>query len=69
MPSEQRILLFESQPAGILTSKREDNLSEIQAMLDQGWKVASMSPTSSPAMSAGAELRVFALIVLERDSE
>jgi hypothetical protein len=46
MPSEQRILLFESQPAGILTSKREDNLAEIQAMLDQGWKVVSMSPTS-----------------------
>ena len=66
---QQRIVLFQSSPAGIMSSKREDNLDEINALLSQGWRVASMSPTSSPAASAGAEWRVFALVVLERISE
>ena len=66
---QQRIVLFQSSPAGIMSSKREDNLDEINALLSQGWKVVSMSPTSSPTASAGAEWRVFALVVLERDSE
>ena len=64
----QRIVLFESRTAGILSGKRDDNLDEINALLSQGWKVVSMSPTSSPATSAGAEWRVFALVVLAKDS-
>ena len=64
---QQRIILFQSGPAGIMSSKREDNLDEINAMLTQGWRVASVSPTSSPTSSAGAEWRVFALVVLEKD--
>ena len=63
------MILFESNVAGIMSSKRLDNLEGINAMLSQGWKVVSMSPTSSPTASAGAEWRVFALVVLERHSE
>jgi len=68
MQTEQKILLFESHLTGMMTTKREDNLHEIQAMLDQGWRVVSMSPTSSPAVGAGGELRVFALVVLGRET-
>jgi hypothetical protein len=69
MPSQQRIVLFESHTIGIMSTKREDNLQEIQALLGQGWRVVMMSPTSSPSVSAGAEVRVFALVVLEKDLE
>lgn len=68
MKGPQKIVLFESRVTGMMSSKREDNLDEIQALLNQGWRVVSMSPTSSPVLSAGAELRVFALVVLERDA-
>jgi len=54
MPSQQRILLFESHMVGIMSGKREDNLQEIQALLGQGWRGVMMSATSSPSVSSGA---------------
>jgi hypothetical protein len=67
MGKQQRIVLFESHVKSILKSEREDNLPEINALLADGWRVVSMSPTSSPATSAGAEYRIFALVVMEKD--
>ena len=50
---QQRIVLFRSSPSGMMSSKREDNVVEINAFLAQGWRVVAMSPTSSPVTSAG----------------
>jgi hypothetical protein len=64
---QQKIVLFQSHVKGMVAVQREDNLAEINALLEQGWRVVAMSPTSSPAVSAGAETRVFALVVLEKE--
>jgi len=64
---QQKLILFQSHPKGMFSSEREDNLDEINALLEQGWTVVAMSPTSSPAMSAGAERGLFALVALEKE--
>ena len=68
---EQQIVLFASsnKHTGVFTAKRESNLDEINALLAQGWRVAAMSPTSSPSTDVGTIADVFALVVLEREVE
>ena len=72
MKPEQRVVLFRSEPAGSFLNKRKDNLDEINALLEIGWRVVMISPTSSPSMpnpgnpAAPAEQGVFALVLLER---
>ena len=67
---EQQIVLFEShnKTTGVFSSQRNSNLDQINELLTHGWRVASMSPTSSPSTDVGAIEDIFALIVLERES-
>ena len=64
---QQKVILFQSHTTGVFSTAREDNLGEINALLAEGWHVAMISPTSSPAVGAGAETRLFALVVLEKE--
>jgi hypothetical protein len=66
---EQQIVLFEStlEQTGVFSSKRNTNLDRINHLLAQGWRVVSMSPTSSPSTNVGRVADVYALIVLERE--
>ena len=64
--AEQQIVLFRIAYSGIFQQNEATNLAEINALLRDGWRVVSMSPTSSPSTSAGAFTDVFALVVLER---
>jgi hypothetical protein len=64
--AEQQIVLFRIEHSGVFRQNEATNLDEINALLRDGWRVVSMSPTSSPSTSAGAMTDVFALLVLER---
>ena len=63
---QQQIVLFRVAYSGVFSQHESTNLAEINALLQDGWRVVSMSPTSSPSTSAGAMTDVFALVVLER---
>jgi len=57
----QHIVLYERNTTGPLFGKVDDNLDPINKMLEEGWRVVSISPTSSGLVG------VFALLVLERE--
>jgi hypothetical protein len=63
---QQQIVLFRVEHSGVFGQKEAHNLDQLNDLLRQGWRVVSMSPTSSPSVSAGAMADVFALVVLER---
>ena len=66
MPTEQQLVMFRTTTTGVFGTKRSDNLAELNALLEQGWRVVMMSPTSSPSTDVGSIPDVYALIVLER---
>ncbi len=66
--SEQRLLLFRTSHTGVFAQKEANNLEEINALLRTGWRIVSMSPTSSPSTDVGTIADVYALILLERDA-
>jgi hypothetical protein len=68
MAIEQQLILFRTRNEGVFKQTESDNLAEINELLKQGWRVALMSPTSSPSTDVGSIQVVYALIVLERGS-
>ena len=66
MAVEQQIFLFRTTHEGVFGQKESHNLDEVNQLLKQGWRVALMSPTSSPSTNVGSIQDVYALIVLER---
>ncbi len=64
--SQQQILLFRIEHTGMFGQKEAHNLDQINDMLREGWRVVSMSPTSSPSTNVGSIADVFALVVLEK---
>jgi hypothetical protein len=65
--AQQQIVLFRVSHGGVFGQKESNNLPEINALLAQGWRVAQMSPTSSPSVNVGAFTDVYALVALEKD--
>ena len=64
--SQQQIVLFRVEHTGMFGQKEAHNLDQINDMLREGWRVVSMSPTSSPSTNVGSIADVFALVVLEK---
>jgi hypothetical protein len=64
--AEQQIVLFRVSYSGVFQQREATNLDEINALLRDGWRVVSVSPTSSPSTNVGSMTDVFALVVLER---
>ena len=65
--TEQKLVLFRTEHTGVFSQRKTTNLDEINGWLQQGWRVAMMSPTSSPSTDVGSIPDVFALVLLERD--
>ncbi len=65
--TEQKLVLFRTEHTGVFAQRKTDNIETINAMLQQGWRVAMMSPTSSPSTDVGSIPDVYALVLLERD--
>jgi hypothetical protein len=65
--NEQRLVLFRTELTGVFSQRKTTNLDEINGLLAQGWRVAMMSPTSSPSTDVGSIPDVFALVLLERE--
>ena len=64
---EQKLVLFRTEHTGVFSQRKTTNLDEINGLLQQGWRVAMMSPTSSPSTDVGSIPDVFALVLLERE--
>jgi hypothetical protein len=65
--TEQKLFLFQTEHTGVFSQRKTTNLDEINGLLQQGWRVAMMSPTSSPSTDVGSIPDVFALVLLERE--
>ena len=63
---DQQLVMFRTTTTGVFGQKRTDNLAELNALLQQGWRVVMMTPTSSPSTDVGSIPDVYALILLER---
>jgi hypothetical protein len=65
--TEQKLVLFQTEHSGVFSQRKSTNLDEINGWLQQGWRVAMMSPTSSPSTDVGSIPDVYALVLLERE--
>jgi len=61
--NEQQLVLFRTEHTGVFSQRKTTNLEEINGLLAKGWRVAMMSPTSSPSTDVGSIPDVFARIV------
>ena len=65
--TEQKLVLFRTEHTGVFSQRKTDNIESINAMLQQGWRVVMISPTSSPSTDVGSIPDVYALVLLERE--
>jgi hypothetical protein len=64
--AQQQLVLFRTEHSGVFAQKESSNLEQINELLRQGWRIVSMSPTSSPSTNVGVYPDVFALVLLEK---